>query len=1382
MSETKSVSSRSSTKSSKDSQRSSSGQTAIQARAKAEALRARAAYAQREIEVKVKQAQLKVEETRLEATLEALRHEREAEVAIAEAFVFETAADVANSEQLSQVSTHHAASINSSENTRRYVQDQMDFVKANQSASQKCNSQVDFMYTPSCVKRNDQPYCFSPVMNMPPQCTPHQQSMPWEDIVKLGEKTEVDRGTINSPVYKSARSFLPTHHRDTLPAGERSKISAVYPSESSVIDLARFLARRDLLTGGLTRFDDKPEHYLSWKSTFHNAIEGLQLKPSEELDLLIKWLGPDSAEHVRRVRSVHIRYPGIALNRVWERLEECYASAEAIEAPLFQKLEGFPKISNREPQRLRDLGDLLHELESAKAEGYLPGLSYLDTARGISPILEKLPVSLQEKWILTGSRYKQKHRVGFPPFSFFSSFVRTEARIRNDPSFQMVTTSAPPMRANKPLKGPAHASIVVHKTEVGSLMKGNDIVKNTEDLNKNCPLHKKPHPLRKCRGFRGKSLEQRKAFLKENSICFRCCSSTSHKAKDCRAAIQCSECDSNRHIAALHDGPAPWLSKEIVNPSTSHGGEEDQTSATSHATTTCTEVCGNGLSGRSCSKICLVNIYLEGQPERKIKAYVILDDQSNKSLARSTLFDMFGITDYASSYTLKTCSGVSDVIGRRAKGLVVESIDRKTCLSLPTLLECDELPDNRAEIPTPDAAAHQPHLKALASMIPAMDPNAQILILLGRDIIQVHKVLEQRNGPLGAPFAQRLALGWVIIGDVCLRGAHKPTSVHTFKTNILENGRPSCMTPCSSSMHIKEGYNSPPNLFPLHRKQQWAPAMLKDSTSDHIFYYTKDDDKLAPSMEDLAFLRIMEKEFHQDNVNSWVAPLPFRSPRQRLPNNRGQAEDRLKSLTRRLRRHPEMKEHFVEFMGKVFENAHAEIAPPVQPEDECWYLPIFGVYHPQKPGQIRVVFDSSAQYCGVSLNDILLTGPNMNNSLVGVLMRFRRELVAVTADVQQMFHCFVVREDHRNFLRFLWYRDNIFDDEVVEYRMCVHVFGNSPSPAVAMFGLRKAALHGESGCGWEARHFVERNFYVDDGLTSVPTEQQAIALLHNTQRMLSLSNLRLHKIASNKPGVMRAFPLEDLAKGLKDLDREKEPSPMQRSLGVSWDIDRDLFTFRVSVTGKPYTRRGVLSTINSLFDPLGFVAPVSIQGRSLLRELTLQSCDWDAPLPEDKYNRWKTWEDSLSALEQVEVPRQYTPASISQAYKREMHVFCDASIKAIAAVAYLRTINSNQIAKVGFIFGRTKLAPRPEITVPRLELCAAVLAVEVADAVIDEMDIRFDAVIFYSDSRVVLGYIHNESRRFYVYVNNRVQRIRKSTTPDQWRYVRSDRNPADEAT
>ena len=338
--------------------------------------------------------------------------------------------------------------------------------------------------------------------------------------------------------------------------------------------------------------------------------------------------------------------------------------------------------------------------------------------------------------------------------------------------------------------------------------------------------------------------------------------------------------------------------------------------------------------------------------------------------------------------------------------------------------------------------------------------------------------------------------------------------------------------------------------------------------------------------------------------------------------------NRLLSLRRTLEKRPQMKAHFIEFMENMLSKGHAEFAPPLKEGQECWYLPLFGVYHPKKPDKIRVVFDSSASYEGVSLNEVLLTGPDLNNSLLGVLMRFRKEQVAITADIEHMFHCFVVKEDHRDFLRFLWYRDNDLTCDIVDYRMRVHLFGNSPSPAVAIYGLRRAAKEAEADYGSDARNLVDREFYVDDALKSFDTEEKAISVLRRAQKMLAASNLRLHKIASNRPRVIEAFPPEDRSKDVEGLDLFADELPTQRSLGLSWNMHTDVFTFQIA-DQKPFTRRGVLSMINSLYDPLGFLAPVSVRERLILRDLTMQAEDWDTPLPKDMEMEWSRWRESL---------------------------------------------------------------------------------------------------------------------------------------------------------
>ena len=394
----------------------------------------------------------------------------------------------------------------------------------------------------------------------------------------------------------------------------------------------------------------------------------------------------------------------------------------------------------------------------------------------------------------------------------------------------------------------------------------------------------------------------------------------------------------------------------------------------------------------------------------------------------------------------------------------------------------------------------------------------------------------------------------------------------------------------------------------------------------------------------------MEHDMVKNADGNWVAPLPFRQEVESLPNSRDHALKRLKSTRRTLEHKPVMKQHYFTFMEKILKNGHAE---PVPPEDltsqkPCWYLPHFGVYHPQKPEKIRVVFDSASEVKGVLLNKLLLSGPDLANSLLGVLLRFRRHPTAFMADIEQMFHSFLVKEDHRDFLRFLWYEDNNPDGRIIEFRMKVHLFGNTSSPAVATYGLRKTAQVEEAKFGADAKEFVENDFYIDDGLKSTPTTEEAIDLLKRTQAMLATANLQLHKISSNDPGVTRAFPVEDRAVDLCNLDLSHANALIQRSLGVSWDLKTDMFTFKVSIDNKSFTKRGVLSVINSLYDPLGIAAPVLIHGKRLLRTMSVhlkerQLEDWDTPLPEEFKPAWNEWFTSRTKLERCRIPVHMQP-------------------------------------------------------------------------------------------------------------------------------------------
>lgn len=340
-------------------------------------------------------------------------------------------------------------------------------------------------------------------------------------------------------------------------------------------------------------FDDKPESYRAWQSyiiIYKNATQGLSLTATEELDLMTPRLGKESSNQVKCLHSVHLASPDKALIKAWERLQECYTAPEVVKKALFTGLDKFPRVLVKQNLKLRELGDLLMEVQCAKEEGYLPGLSYLDTACGIEPIVAKLPYGLREKWISAGSRYKEGNAGRFPPFDFFTGFMCYEAKKRNDPSFVFLNASGSSVKAESSQPKSTKKLIAVHKTNVSPAESS-----TSSDPNKNCPIHAKPHPLKKCKAFRAKDLQDRKAFLKERGFCFKCCGSNSHVAKDCTAVVKCSECDSTKHVSAMHPGPPSQTTAPVTL--SQNGREGEANNSREVVSSSCTEVCGEGQFG-----------------------------------------------------------------------------------------------------------------------------------------------------------------------------------------------------------------------------------------------------------------------------------------------------------------------------------------------------------------------------------------------------------------------------------------------------------------------------------------------------------------------------------------------------------------------------------------------------------------------------------------------------------------------------------------------------------------------------------------------------------------------------------------------------------------
>ena len=514
-------------------------------------------------------------------------------------------------------------------------------------------------------------------------------------------------------------------------------------------------------------------------------------------------------------------------------------------------------------------------------------------------------------------------------------------------------------------------------------------------------------------------------------------------------------------------------------------------------------------------------------------------------------------------------------------------------------------------------------------------------------------------------------------------------------------------------------------------------------------------------------------------------PLPLKEEGLKLPNNRTLALSRLERLKQRLKRDRKYRDHYKAFMKEMIDKGQAERVPDDELQltnGRVWYIPHHGVYHPQKPDKIRVVFDASAEFKGESLNRHLLQGPDLTNSLNGVLCRFCKEPIAFTCDVEGMFHQVFVNPDYRNLLRFLWWDKGNVDSTPTEYRMTVHLFGATSSPGCANFTLKRTADDFEELFGSEPATFVKKDFYVDDGLKSAPSATEASALIKSTKSLLAKGGFNLHKFISNSKEVIEAIPKEQRASGIKELDLTRDILPIERALGVQWCVQSDALQFRVVLKDKPLTRRGILASISLIYDPLGLAAPFLLQGKQILQDLCKNQAAWDEMVPDDIKARWEKWRGELHALAELKIRRCYKPDNFGHVKTVELHSFSDASVNGYGQCSYLRMINDRDEVHCALVMAKSRVTPLKPVTVPRLELTAAVVSTKISSLLQKELNYQDMQEFFWTDSRVVLGYISNEARRFHTFAANRVQAIRDHASPEQWRYVDTKDNPADDAS
>ena len=625
----------------------------------------------------------------------------------------------------------------------------------------------------------------------------------------------------------------------------------------------------------------------------------------------------------------------------------------------------------------------------------------------------------------------------------------------------------------------------------------------------------------------------------------------------------------------------------------------------------------------------------------------------------------------------------------------------------------------------------------------------RVTLLLGANVLEAVLQREVRSGRPGQPVAIRTDLGWALTGSI------------------------SALVPSSMRQVCFVGPQRQNEELLVEAVKEWWTTESFGTRYEQDATRSKEDDRAISILD--ATTRKIEDRYEVSQL--------WRAEDVVLPNNIFAVIPRLQALERKLERQPDVAQAYQETITQYVTDGHARKLTEEEaksPNGRRWFLPHHAVLNPNKPGKVRVVFDAAAAYRGTSLNDQLLSGPDLLQSLPGVLLRFRERAVAVSGDIRQMYHQIRMAEVDQPATSFLW-RDLDTSRSPDVYQMCVAIFGARSSPAIANYVLGRCLEQNwpEDMLDLAQDGDARRSFYMDDLLCSADDSTTARRLKEAVTHSLAKGGFEITKWRSNDSSVL--VGTTEGERGEPGAVACPEPSgAMEKALGVAWEERKDVLGFRLRTMATPLTKRGLLSQAAAVFDPLGIAAPFTVRAKTLMQSLWPKQLGWDDPLPEPERSMWLQWVFEMEQLGEVVIPRCLVPQEDVE--DAQLHVFCDASEEAFGAVAYLRTTDDHGHHTCRFIMGKTRVAPLKRISIVRLELQAALLGARLAHAVTRELTRPISSTTFWTDSSVVLSYVSSESHRFKAFVANRVAEIHDLTAGATWRHIPGSLNPADDCT
>ncbi|XP_058448917.1 uncharacterized protein LOC131428875 [Malaya genurostris] len=1067
----------------------------------------------------------------------------------------------------------------------------------------------------------------------------------------------------------------------------------------------------------LPEFDGSYEKWLPFHDTFRALIDSSpDLSGIQKFHYLRASLKGDALKLVDSYTMSEVNYR-VAWNGLVARFSNGYLLKKRHLNAMFE----FPKMRKESSVGIHDVIDCFErntkilDQLGEKTGGWGAMLTHL--------LVSKLDDGTQKRWEESASNENE------PSFAMLVDFLKKQSRVLDAVSVDQRMASAN-----------SQTSSTVSKFRPSKV----SVNSATGSKTPNCVSCGEQHSIAQCPKFNKLLLDQRLQFANSKRLCSNCLG-RNHMARDCPSKFRCRTC-SKRHHTLLHPG-FPGSGSTTVSSSATQGLSSSTLSASDEASnsgsaisSSIQSVSTNLASGHPGTHVFLLTVILKIKDNwgRQHYARALLDSGSQANLISENLCQLLKLPRRSKRVEISGIGGSRKNTAHEVSAVLSSRVQN---FSLPiTFLVLGQVTDNQPSTSLPLANWKPPSGMELA------DPGFYVA------------------GPID------LVLG----------------SQHFYDFHLLHGGR---MQVRKLDDHLPVFVNTVFGWVAAG-ESEWSPG--KSSISCHVTvmepldkaiekFWTIEEISENPlrSQEEKDCEEHFQSTITRDETGRYVARYPKRNGfHAKIGESKSTALRRYHQLEKRLEKDSSLREKYIEFLQEYLDLGHmhhiGSVDSTLDEELTAYYLPHHPVFkESSSTTKVRVVFDGSAKTTtNISLNDALLTGPVIQDELLSLMIRFRKHAVALIADVEKMYRQIRIHPEETCLQRIFWRFHS--SEPIKVYELQTVTYGLAPSSFIATRVLKQLAL--DNGGKYKlAGPAVMKDFYMDDFLSGAESIAKAKQLRKETQSLMAEGGFELRKWSSNCSEVLADLPAQVLGeRSILHFDSEARV----KTLGVVWETDTDQLCIEVRTTevDDHWTKRKIFSVIAQLYDPLGIVSPVISWAKIRMQHLWLVNVDWDEPVPQEIEAKWKEFHAQIPLLKQHKVPRYLF---IQEYCTIQFHVFCDASEVGYGACMYARSINKAAQVRIQLIAAKSRVAPIKRLSLPRLELCAALLGARLYARVSVALGMEGIRCWFWSDSTVTLHWIAAPPNTWQTFVGNRTSEIQLLTHGHKWNHVKGTDNPAD---